>query len=83
MIKAKPRYIDSNCKYMDLFKNSRNEGIDNQHLLQLIGISEFMLNLTYQNLNGVTKEEFEVKSEKNEININDNLSKKKEFNMEM
>ena len=60
-VKAQPLRMFSNARYMELYigeKKNKNEG---SQLTQLSGICEHVMNLTYNQLNGVTKEEFDDK----------------------
>ena len=60
-IRAKPQHISSNCKFMNLFIGKNRNRSEGSQLTQLSGICEHVMNLTYNQLNGVTQEEFEDK----------------------
>ena len=71
-IKAQPHYIDTNCNYIELFIE-KNGGDDNL-LSQLKLICNFINEISYEKLNGVTYEEFNEKFKGDE---------KEEFKLEM
>ena len=60
-IRAQPQRISSNCKFMNLFIGKNRNRSEGSQLTQLSGICEHVMNLTYNQLNGVTQEEFEDK----------------------
>ena len=60
-IKARPQHISSNCKYMNLFIGKNRNRSEGSQLTQLSGICEHVVNLTYNQLNGVKEEEFNEK----------------------
>ena len=60
-IKAKPQHISSNYKFMNIFIGKNRNRSEGSQLTQISGICEHVLNLTYDQLNGVTKEEFDEK----------------------
>ena len=60
-IKARPQHISSNCKYMNLFIGKNRNRAEGSQLTQLSGICEHVVNLTYNQLNGVKEEEFNEK----------------------
>ena len=60
-IRAKPQHISSNCKFMNLFIGKNRNRSEGSQLTQISGICEHVMNLTYNQLNGVTKEEFDDK----------------------
>jgi hypothetical protein len=60
-IKAKPQHISSNYKFMNLFIGKNRNRSEGSQLTQISGICEHVMNLTYDKLNGVTKEEFDEK----------------------
>ena len=60
-IKAQPNKICSNLKFIELYRKSLiDKGNDNQ-LTQLTALIDFIRNITYSNLNGITQEEFTKK----------------------
>ena len=63
LVKAQPSHIDSNCSYMSLFLGNKKGGSDDSLLSQLIAIGEFVYTITFDKLNGVTKNEFDDKCE--------------------
>ena len=60
-IKASPQHIFSNSKFMNLFIGKNRNRSEGSQLTQISGICEHVINLTYEQLNGVTKEEFDEK----------------------
>ena len=60
-IKAKPQHISSNYKFMNIFIGKNKNRSEGSQLTQISGICEHVVNLTYDQLNGVTKEEFDEK----------------------
>ena len=60
-VKAQPIRIYSNSKLMELYIGDMSSKEEGSQLMQLIALCEFIINLTYQNLHGVTKEEFTKK----------------------
>ena len=63
-IKARPQNISANCKFMNLFIGKNRNRSEGSQLTQILGICEHIINLTYNQLNGVTKEEFDDKCNK-------------------
>ena len=60
-IKAQPNKICSNLKFIELYRKSLiDKGNDNQ-MTQLTALIDFIRNITYSNLNGITQEEFTKK----------------------
>ena len=57
-IKAQPIRIYSNSRLMELYLGDLNSKEEGSQLIQLIALCNFILNLNYKNLIGVTKEEF-------------------------
>ena len=60
-IKARPQNISSNYKFMNIFIGKNKNRSEGSQLTQISGICEHVINLTYEQLNGVTKEEFDEK----------------------
>ena len=60
-IKARPQHISSNYKFMNIFIGKNKNRSEGSQLTQISGICEHVVNLTYDQLNGVTKEEFDEK----------------------
>ena len=57
-VKAQPIRIDSNIKLIELYIGDMGSKKEGSQLTQLIATCDFIINLNYDNLNGVTKEEF-------------------------
>ena len=57
-IKAQPKTIRSNVKFIKLYRDSLIEKGNENELTQLIALCEFVKNITYQNLNEISEEEF-------------------------
>ena len=61
LIKEQPMRLYSNCKYMDLFlldKKGKEEDIE---LKQFLTVCEKIINISHQDLNNITLEEFNIK----------------------
>ena len=58
-IKAKMNKFLSNLKFVQLYRNSLNENGNEIQLVQLFAICNLIMNIKYENLIGVTKEEFD------------------------
>ena len=58
IIKAKPSHISSNVKFIQLYRNSLIDKGNDMELAQLIALCDFVKNINYKNLNGITQEEF-------------------------
>ena len=61
-IKSKPFQIYNTCRYIELFIGSKNDKLEGNLLAQLKAINNFVLNITYKDLNDVTEEEYNNKS---------------------
>ena len=61
-IKSKPFQIYNTCRYIELFIGSKNDKLEGNLLAQLKAINNFVLNITYKDLNDVTEEEYSNKS---------------------
>ena len=57
-IKAQPTRIYSNSRLMELYIGDMSSKEEGSQLIQLIALCNFIVELTYKNLYGVTKEEF-------------------------
>ena len=57
-IKALPKTISSNVKFIKLYRDSLIEKGNENELTQLIALCEFVKNISYQNLNEISEEEF-------------------------
>ena len=57
-IKAQPKTISSNVKFIKLYRDSLIEKGNENELTQLIALCEFVKNISYQNLNEISEEEF-------------------------
>ena len=66
-IKARPERMCSNCKYMNLFIGKNRNRAEGSQLTQLSGICEHVVDLTAQQLNDVTEEEFKEKCKQAEF----------------
>ena len=60
-VKAQPNRIYSNIKLLELYLGDMGSKKEGSQLTQLIAACDFIINLRYDNLNGVTKEEFNRK----------------------
>ena len=60
-IKAQPTRIYSNSKLMELYIGDMSSKEEGSQLIQLIALCDFIINLNYENMQGVTKEEFTKK----------------------
>ena len=60
-IKAQPSRIYSNSKLMELYIGEMSSKEEGSQLIQLIALCDFIIDLTYKNLNGITNEEFIMK----------------------
>ena len=61
LIKARPLRIYSNCKFMELFIGDKKNKKEESELIQLLSICDFICNMSYEKINNVTKEEYELK----------------------
>ena len=57
-IKAQPNRIYSNSRLMELYIGDMSSKEEGSQLIQLIAICNFIVDLTYENINGVTKDEY-------------------------
>ena len=55
-IKSHPLNIYTNCKFMNLFLGSKKKKVEGNQLAQLIGICEFVSEITYKKLIDVTED---------------------------
>ena len=60
-VKARPLHICSNCGYMKLFIGKNKNREEGSQLTQLSGICDHVIQLGYELMLGVTKEEFDEK----------------------
>ena len=60
-VKAQPIRIYSNSKLMELYIGDMSSKEEGSQLIQLIALCDFIINLNYKNMHGVTKEEFTKK----------------------
>jgi hypothetical protein len=60
-IKSKPIQIYNSCRYIELFIGKKSIKLEGNQLAQLKAIINFVLNITYKDLNDVTKEEYNNK----------------------
>ena len=70
-IKAQPFRMYSSIKYAMLYNPSGKTGSDSQNLTELLGVSQFVTNISFEKLINITKEEFDqkMKSNMNQINL--------------
>jgi hypothetical protein len=61
LIKARPLRIYSNCKFMELFIGDKKNKREESELIQILGICEFICNISYEKLINMTKEEYDLK----------------------
>lgn len=64
-IKAQPFRMYSSIKYAMLYNPSGKTGSDSQNLTELLGVSQFVTNLSFEKLINITKEEFDQKMKSN------------------
>ena len=57
-IRAQPKHIGSNIKFIQLYQESLNEKVNNNLLTQFIAMSSFIKDIDYKNIYGISKEEF-------------------------
>ena len=70
LIKARPLRIFSNCKFMELYIGKMKNKKEDNELIQLLSLCDFICNISYSKLLNVTKEEYDLncqESAKNEI----------------
>ena len=60
-IKANPRNIYNNCRYMELFLGKNKYNIEGNQLTKMIILCESIENFSYKNLINITEEEFKEK----------------------
>ena len=60
-VKAQPIRIYSNSKLMELYIGDMSSKEEGSQLIQLIALCDFIINLKYENVHGVTEEEFTKK----------------------
>jgi hypothetical protein len=65
LIKITPQRISSNCEYIKLFLGEKSERIENNHLTQIICISNHFITIKYSDFNNITEEEFNEKCKQN------------------
>jgi hypothetical protein len=74
IIKAQPSRLYSNFKYINMYMNKEFKNGEYDHLVSQINvIREFIKNVSYENFNGITQEQFIKKC--NDAIINDMPSK--------
>ena len=61
MIKIQPSILDTNLKFMKLYKNVGGNKFSGNKFEQLESVMELIINMKFNNLIGVTKEEFSEK----------------------
>jgi hypothetical protein len=65
LMKAQPYRLNSTIKYTILFNPNKKNGLESQQLSQLKMASDFLTNLSYENLLNITKEEYNNKMQSN------------------
>ena len=68
-IKAKPEMIYSNLKYLELYIGYLKYKEEGSQLTQLIALCDYIFNIDYNNILGVSKEEFTLKCSNISIDI--------------
>ena len=63
IIKSRPIQILKNCKYIELFLGDKKEKLEANYLAQLISVSKFIEEITYEQLYNTNKEEYDKKCE--------------------
>jgi hypothetical protein len=61
LMKSQPYRLNSTIKYTILFNPNKKNGLESQQLSQLKMASDFLTNLSYENLLNITKEEYNDK----------------------
>ena len=72
LIKARPLRIFSNCKFMELYIGKKKNKKEDNELIQLLSLCDYIYNISYSKLLNVTKEEYDLncqESAKNDIFI--------------
>ena len=64
-IKIKMSKFLSNLKFIELYRNSLINKVNESELVQLFAVCKLLLNIKYDNLHGITKEEFDKNCKKN------------------
>ena len=59
-VKIKPKFIDSDIQYIELFQNILTGDIESK-IAQMKSACNIILNISYKNFKDITKEEFEKK----------------------
>ena len=58
IVKAQPKCICSNLKFIELYRNSLIEKGNDNELTQMIALCDYIKNIKYNNLIGISQEEF-------------------------
>ena len=58
-IKSKPERMYSNCKYLELFLGKNKNGIEDNYLTRMLGISKIIMNLSFEDLFNITESDYE------------------------
>ena len=74
LIKARPLRIYSNCKFMELFLGERKNKKEDNELIQLLSLCDYICNMSYTKLINVSKEEYQLKCNESAKNENSNDS---------
>ena len=61
-VKSKPIQIYNSCRYIELFIGNKSDKLEGNQLAQLKTIINFVLDISYKDLNDVTEEEYNNKS---------------------
>ena len=69
IIKAKPKNLYSNCKYMKFFLGNKKGKIEDSHLTQLLLLSSEISKLNHTYLMNVSESEYNEKCKKNILNF--------------
>ena len=54
----------SNLKFIELYRNSLINKVNESELVQLFAVCKLLLNIKYDNLHGITQEEFDKNCKK-------------------
>ena len=69
MIKAKQKRMDSNCNFIDLFLDNKKNGIEGNHLMQLILASKKIATFSINDMNDVCESDYLENCRLSELNI--------------
>ncbi len=57
-IKAKPKHIYSNCKYIQLFLGNRESKVEGYNLMNILSICEKMSKFSFKDLLNITESDY-------------------------